>query len=106
MIASLLLAACTASPTPLPLSTESNLFVFNFPRSALMEYSADLTLQRELPINLPCPVTATHPAPNQPLIALELECINGPVVQIVDTNTGECKDTLYRCGQSLPGMGL
>jgi DNA-binding transcriptional LysR family regulator len=53
-----------------------------------MEYSTDKTLLREIPVQLPCPLTGTHPAPNQPLIALELECTNGPLVQIVETTSG------------------
>lgn len=42
-----------------------------------------------MPINLPCPLIATHPAPNKPLLALELACINGPLVQILNTDTGK-----------------
>jgi WD40 repeat protein len=84
----LALSACTPAGTPVPLSTESSLFIFSLPRSALMEYSTDKTLLREIPVQLPCPLTGTHPAPNQPLIALELECTNGPLVQIVETTSG------------------
>jgi Tol biopolymer transport system component len=86
----LLLAACAPiSPTIVPLSTESSLFVFDYSTSSLLEYSSDFAIQREIPLNLPCPLTGTHPPPRGPRLALELECINGPLVQIVDTDTGK-----------------
>lgn len=86
----LLLAACTtAQPTIVPLSTESSLFVFDFSTSSLIEYSSDFTIAREIPLNLPCPLIATHAAPRGPFLALELACANGPLVQIVNTDIGE-----------------
>ncbi len=84
----LLLTSCNPSPTLIALSSESNLFVFDLSRSSLIEYASDFTIQRELPIHLPCPLIGSHPSPNQKKIALELECVNGPLVQIVDINTG------------------
>jgi Tol biopolymer transport system component len=87
----LLLTSCTSPTTPIPLSSESNLFVFDLSSSSLIEYSTDFNIQRELPINLPCPLSATHPAPNQPRLALELACENGSLVQIMDTETGEVR---------------
>jgi dipeptidyl aminopeptidase/acylaminoacyl peptidase len=82
-----LLSSC-ASPTPIPLSTESSLFVFDFSTSSLLEYDSNFVIARELPLNLPCPLTATHPAPSGRYVALELECTNGPLVQVVDITTG------------------
>ena len=84
-----LTACATTPPTVVPLSAESSLFVFDFSTSLLIEYSPDFKIQREIPLNLPCPLTATRPAPNQPRLALELACANGPLVQIVDTDTGK-----------------
>lgn len=78
----------TQSP-PIPLSTASSLYVFRFTPPALLEYDSNFTIAREIPLNLPCPLTATHPAPNQPRLALELSCSNGPLVQIVDMDTGK-----------------
>ena len=83
-----LLTSCAPSPTPIPLSPESNLNVFDLSTSSLIEYSSDFTIRRELPLNLPCPLIATHPAPNQPRLALELDCASGPLVQILDSTTG------------------
>lgn len=83
-----LLSSC-ASPTPVPLPTESSLFVFDFSSSSLLEYDSNFAIARELPINPPCPLTATHPAPSGRYIALELECTNGPLAQVVDIPTGE-----------------
>jgi Tol biopolymer transport system component len=88
----LLLSACNSTPAAsIPLSSASSLFVFRFAPPALLEFDADFSLARELPLNLPCPLTATHAAPRGRYLALELECNNGPLVQIVDTLTGEVK---------------
>jgi dipeptidyl aminopeptidase/acylaminoacyl peptidase len=84
------LTACvTTQSTPIPLSTASTLYVFRFAPPALLEYDSNFTIAREIPLNLPCPLTATHPAPSGRYIALELECTNGPLVQVVDIPTGE-----------------
>jgi len=72
-----------------PLSTESSLFVFDFSTSALIEYSSDFIPQREIPLNLPCPLAGTHPAPRGARLALELACANGPLVQVVDVDSGK-----------------
>ncbi len=84
-----ILSCAPVPPTVVPLSTESSLFVFDYSTSSLLEYSSDFIIQRELPINLSCPLVGTHPAPRGRWLALELECANGPLVQIVDTSTGE-----------------
>ena len=83
-----LLSSC-ASPTPIPLSTESSLFVFDLSTSSLLEYDPNFVIARELPLNPPCPLTAMHPAPSGRYVALELECTNGPLVQVMDITTGE-----------------
>jgi hypothetical protein len=85
----LLTACATAQSTTVPLSSESTLYVFCFSPTALLEYDSNFAIARELPINPPCPLTATHAAPSGRYIALELECTNGPLVQVVDTATGE-----------------
>jgi len=81
------LAAC-ASPAPIPLSSESSLFAFNLAAFSLIEFDSNFDLAREIPLNLPCPLTSTHPASTGKYLALELECMNGPVVLIVDTING------------------
>lgn len=63
-------------------------YVVRLDPPALLEYTSDFTLQRELPLNLPCGLAAVFPAPRGPLLALELTCINGPVVQVLDTESG------------------
>jgi Tol biopolymer transport system component len=83
-----LFSSCS-SPTPLPLFTESSLFVFRFTPPAILEYDSNFNIAREIPLNPSCPLTATHVAPSGQYLALELECGNGPLVQIVDTFTGE-----------------
>lgn len=84
-----LLSACASPPTPISLSSESKLFAFDFSTSSLLEYSSDFKIQREIPLNLPCPLIATHPTRRDARIALELACANGLLVQIVNTDTDE-----------------
>ena len=86
----LLLTACAISqPTIVPLSTESFLFVFDLSTSSLLEYNSNFQIAREIPVNFPCPLTATHAAPSGQYLALELDCVNGPLVQVMDIHTGE-----------------
>ncbi len=67
----------------------ATLYVIRFDPPALLEYDSNFTLQRELPLDLPCGLAAVFPAPRGPFLALELTCINGPVVQVLDTGKGE-----------------
>jgi Tol biopolymer transport system component len=83
-----LLSSCS-SPAPIPLTTESSLYVFRFTPPALLEFDSDFSIAREIPLDLPCPLTSMHAAPRGRFLALELACENGPLVQIVDTLTGE-----------------
>jgi Tol biopolymer transport system component len=89
LLSSFIFACTPVSPTSIPLSNQSSLFAFDLSTSSLLEYSSDFNVAREIPLNLPCPLTATHAAPNGQYLALELDCTNGPLVQIVDTLTGE-----------------
>jgi len=84
----LFFSSCTPS-TPIPLSTESSLYVFRFTPPALIKYDSNFNIAREIPLDLPCPLTSAHAAPRGHFLALELACANGPLVQIVDTLTGE-----------------
>jgi Tol biopolymer transport system component len=85
-----LLTACAISqPTIVPLSTESFLFVFDLSTSSLLEYNSNFQIAREIPVNLPCPLTATRDAPSGQYLALELDCVNGLLVQVMDIHTGE-----------------
>lgn len=63
-------------------------YVFRLNPPALLEYSGDFAIQRELQLDLPCGLAAVFPAPRGPRLALELSCINGPVVQVLDTESG------------------
>ena len=78
-----------STPTPIPLSAESSLYIFRFTPPALLEFDSNFNIAREIPLNLPCQLTSTHPAPSGRYLALELACANGPLVQIVDPLTGE-----------------
>ncbi len=89
LLSSFLFSCTPTSPTLVPLSTESSLYVFRFTPPALLEYDSNFNIAREIPLNLPCPLIATHAAPRGPFLALELACANGPLVQIVNTDTGE-----------------
>ena len=88
LLLSAFLSSCSPS-TPIPLSTESSLYVFRFSPPALLEFDSNFNIAREIPLNLPCPLTSTHAAPSGRYFALELACDNGPLVQILDTMTGE-----------------
>jgi Tol biopolymer transport system component len=80
------LVSCT-QPTPIPLSSRSSLIAFS--NSSLIEFNADFQPARELPLNLPCPLSALHASPVGTYLALELECENGPLVQVLDAAGGE-----------------
>ena len=82
------LAACAPPATPIPLSSESSLFAFDLSSFSLTELDANFNTAREIPANLPCPLTSTHPAPRGKYLALEMDCMNGPLVLIVDTVSG------------------
>lgn len=82
------LLSCTSPTTPIPLSSESSLFAFNLSSFSLIEFDSNFNTVREIPVNLPCPLTSTHPAPRGRYLALELECMNGPLVLVVDTVSG------------------
>ena len=85
------ISACATPPTstPIPLSSESSLFVFDISSSSLLEYGTNFTIAREIALSLPCPLTSTHAAPSGQFLALEMDCPHGPLVQIVDPLTGE-----------------
>jgi len=89
LLSSFIFSCSPVSPTPIPLSSESALFVFDYSTSSLIEYDSNFTIAREIPVHLPCPLTGTHAAPSGQFLAIELECVNGPLVQIVDTASGE-----------------
>lgn len=80
-----LLSACT-SPAPIPLSSESSLFAVS--GFSLIEFDSNFNIAREIPLNLPCPLTATHAAPTGKYLALEMDCVNGPLVLLADVTSG------------------
>lgn len=82
------LFACTTPSTPILLSSESSLFAFNLSSFSLIEFDSTFNAIREIPVNLPCPLTSTHAAPRGRFLALELECMNGPLVLVADTTNG------------------
>jgi len=81
------LSACTPTPLP-PLSSESSLYIFDSSSASILQFSAALSLENEFPLQPPCPITESLPAPRGQFLALEMECANGPLVQILDTATG------------------
>jgi len=80
------LTACASPSTPIPLSSASSLFALS--GSSLLEFDSNFNIAREIPLNLSCPLTATHAAPRGQYLALEMDCMNGPLVQVVDTVSG------------------
>lgn len=86
------ISACTATPaveapyTPaffyVTLSPNATLFLLDNPAAAP---------RKQIPLNPPsdCTLYALHPAPRGRWIAVEWECVSGPLVEIFDTASGE-----------------
>ena len=87
ILSTLILSSCTP-PTPLPLSSNSSLFAFDLSTFSLIEFDSNFNVAREIPVDLPCPLLSAHPAPTGKFLALELDCMNGPLVLVVDVTSG------------------
>lgn len=90
LLITFLLSACTI-PAPAPtLALEPKaLYVFRFSPPALLKFSADLTaIEREIPLELTCPLSALYPSPRADLLVAELSCSNGPSAVLVEPDRG------------------
>ena len=87
----LFLLSCTPAPslqaTELPLETSFYIYRFNPP--ALIEFSEDFQLVREISFSIPpsCGLFNIFPAPVGKFIAIELNCPNGQTVLYVDVES-------------------
>ncbi|HLO28686.1 MAG TPA: hypothetical protein VK249_06110 [Anaerolineales bacterium] len=80
-----LLFSCTHQ-TP-PASLQTTLYVYRFDPPALIEFSQDFQINREIPFSLPpnCGLLDLFPPPAGNFIAIELSCPGGQTVLFLDT---------------------
>lgn len=83
-----LLSSCSPQ-TPAP-SLQTSLLLYRLSPPALLEYSEDLRLQRDIPFSPPpnCGLFDLFPAPAGPLLLIELNCPGGQTVLLLDLETG------------------
>ncbi|MEW6286800.1 MAG: hypothetical protein AB1509_11285 [Chloroflexota bacterium] len=81
------LSSCSPHP---PSSLQTSLLVYRFSPPALLEYTEDLRLLREIPFPLPsnCGLFDLFPAPVGSFLLLELNCPGGQTVLLFDLETG------------------
>lgn len=81
------LYSCTSQTLPPPL--ETSLYVYRFDPPALIEFSEDLQLLREIPFALPpsCGLFNLFSPPSGRFLAIELSCPNGQTVLLFDTGS-------------------
>ena len=82
-----MLTACATNPVaPIPNAQNSFLYIYRFEPPALLEYSADFQLLREIPFAVPpnCGLVSLTPAPVGSMLAAELNCPNGQTVLYID----------------------
>ncbi|HVF25961.1 MAG TPA: hypothetical protein VNA23_08730 [Anaerolineales bacterium] len=85
----LFLFSCTPAPqTPQP-SLQPSLYVYRFNPAALVEFSEDFELIKEIPFSIPpnCGLFNMFPAPIGRFMAIEFSCPNGQTVLYLDTST-------------------
>ena len=83
------LLSCTPAPqTPQP-SLQPSLYVYRFNPPALVEFSGDFQLIKDIPFSLPpnCGLFNIFPAPVGKYMAIELNCPIGQTVLYLDTST-------------------
>ncbi len=93
VLITLLLSACTTpTPTPSLAPEKKTLTIFRFSPPALLKFSADLkSVEREIPLELACPLSALYPSPRADLLVAELSCSNGPSAVLVEPTSGAVK---------------
>jgi Tol biopolymer transport system component len=81
------LNSCTSQIPPPPL--ETSLYVYRFDPPALIEFSEDFQLLREIPFALPpsCGLFNLFSPPVGRFLAVELSCPNGQTVLLLDTGS-------------------
>ncbi len=79
-----LLVSCAPAPRP-----SASLLLYRFDPPALLEYSADLHLLREIPFSLPpqCGLFDLFPAPAGETLLIELNCPSGQTLLFFDLET-------------------
>jgi hypothetical protein len=83
-----LLSSCSPQ-TPAP-SLQTSLLLYRLSPPALLEFSDDLRLLRDIPFSPPpnCGLFDLFPAPAGPLLLIELNCPGGQTVLLLDLETG------------------
>src|SRR5688572_11330149 len=83
-----ILSCIPAPQTPQP-SLQPSLYVYQFNPPALVEFSEDFQLIKEIPFSIPpnCGLFNIFPAPVGKYMAVELNCPNGQTVLYLETST-------------------
>ena len=83
-----ILSCIPAPQTPQP-SLQPSLYVYRFNSPALVEFSEDFQLIKEIPFSIPpnCRLFNIFPAPVGKYMAVELNCPNGQTVLYLETST-------------------
>jgi len=85
-----LLASCSPAPK------SQWLYIFRYEPPALLQVGEDLSIQSEIPLNVPpeCSLWDLYPQPVGRYLAVELSCPGGPTVVLMDTDTGRLSTAL------------
>jgi hypothetical protein len=89
----IVLAACAPIALQPPAAV---LYVFRLDAPAFIELDADLKPKREIPFAIPtgCGLDNVFPAPDGPLLAIELNCAFGPAVVWLNVETSEMEQPI------------
>jgi len=84
----LFLLSCTPAPQTQQAPLQSSLYIYRFNPPALIEFSEDFQLIKEIPFSIPpnCGLFNIFPAPVGKYMAVELNCPNGQTVLYLDTS--------------------
>ncbi len=85
-----LLISCSPPPA------SQSLYIFRYEPPALLQIGDDLSIQSEIPFNVPpeCSLWDLYPQPAGAYLAIELSCPGGPIVILMDTDSGELSTLL------------
>lgn len=86
----LMLLSCSLPPA------SQSLYIFRYEPPALLQIGDDLSIQSEIPLNVPpeCSLWDLYPQPAGAYLAIELSCPGGPTVILMDTDSGELSTLL------------
>lgn len=84
-----LFTALLLSCTPTPSSLTTSIILYRFDPPAFIEYPEDFQPIKEIPFSIPpnCGLFNTFPAPNGPILLIELSCPNGQTVLFLNVET-------------------